>query len=140
MRYMRPVSVFIDVPQDRGAVYAFLDVMAHHELFNDHMLRDWTCSGPPTGVGATARVTNVLAGQRDPVEIEVIDAVPGRRITERNVGAGGRRVGYGTYELSDRPDGGTRVTFTYAWERVNRTGRPTAGRRRCSTGAGAAHW
>ena len=49
MRFMRPVSVFKDVPVERGAVYAFLGVMADHELFTDHMMRDWTCSGPAAG-------------------------------------------------------------------------------------------
>ena len=48
----------------------------------------------------------------------MIDAVDGERSTERNVSAGGRRVGLGTYELADRPGGGTRVTFTYTWERA----------------------
>jgi len=46
---MRPVSVSVDVPQDRERVYAFLDVMTHHERFTDHMLRDWAYSGPATG-------------------------------------------------------------------------------------------
>src|SRR5215207_6376366 len=118
IRFMRPVSVFTDVPAERGAVYAFLDVMADHQLFTDHMLRDWTCSGPATGVGAKAQVTNVLGGRRVPVEIEVIDAADGERITERNVSSGGRRIGEGTYELADLPGGGTRVTFTYAWRRA----------------------
>jgi pimeloyl-ACP methyl ester carboxylesterase len=33
-------------------------------------------------------------------------------------GAGGKRVGTGTYTLADLPDGGTRVTFTYAWQQA----------------------
>ena len=115
---MRPVSVFVDVREKRADVYAFLDVMANHELFTDHMLRDWTCSGPATGVGARAHVVNVLGGRRVPVDIEVIDAVEGQRTTERNVSSGGRRVGNGTYELHDLPGGGTRITFTYAWEKA----------------------
>jgi len=115
---MRPISVSIDVPQNREAVHAFLDVLAHHELFTDHMLRDWACSGPPAGVGAQAEVINVLAGQRVPVTIEVVAAVHGESTTERNVSAGGRRVGQGTYNLADLADGGTRVTFTYAWVRA----------------------
>jgi hypothetical protein len=115
---MRPVSVSIDVPRGRASVYAFLDVMANHERFTDHMLREWVCAGPASGVGARARVMNVLGGRRVPVEIEVIDAVDGRRTAERNVSAGGRRVGQGTYELADLEHGGTRVTFTYAWVQV----------------------
>jgi len=115
---MKPVSVSIDVPQERERVYAFLDVMANHERFTDHMLRDWTYSGPATGVGAKAHVINVLGAGRVPVDIEVVDAVDGRRTAERNVSAGGRRVGLGTYELADRAGAGTRVRFTYAWERA----------------------
>jgi hypothetical protein len=49
---MRPICVSVDVPHVRERVYAFLDVMANHERFMDHMLRDWACSGPATGVGA----------------------------------------------------------------------------------------
>src|SRR5829696_7193257 len=75
IRFMRPISVFIDVPHERERVYAFLDVMANHERFTDHMLRDWTCSGPASGVGAKARVINVLGGRSVPVDIEVVDAV-----------------------------------------------------------------
>jgi hypothetical protein len=118
IRFMRPISVFIDVPRERANVYAFLDVMANHERFTDHMLRDWACSGPATGVGAKARVTNVLGGRRLPVDIEVVDVVPGERSTERNVSSGGRRVGHGTYTFRDVPSGGTRVTFTYEWRRA----------------------
>jgi hypothetical protein len=113
---MRPICVSIDVPHERQRVYAFLDVMANHERFTDHMLRDWACSGPATGVGAKARVTSVLGGRRLPVDIEVVDAVAGERTTERNVSSGGRRVGHGTYTLSDLPSGGTRLTFTYGWQ------------------------
>jgi hypothetical protein len=115
---MRPISVTRDVPQDRPSVYAFLDVLAVHERFTDHMLRDWTLSGPPAGVGAKAHATNVLGGRRVPIDIEVVDAVEGERNTERNVSSGGRRVGEGTYALSDLPAGGTRVQFTYAWRRA----------------------
>ena len=115
---MRSVDVSTEVPGEREAVYAFLDVMANHEQFTDHVLRDWTCSGPATGVGSKAQVTNVLGGRRVPVEIEVIDAAEGERITERNISAGGRRIGEGTYRMADLPGGGTRVTFTYAWRRT----------------------
>ncbi len=115
---MRPISVTKDVPQARPSVYAFLDVLAAHERFTDHMLRDWTLSGPPTGVGAKAHATNVLGGRRVPIDIEAVDAVEGERNTERNVSSGGRRVGEGTYTLSDLPSGGTRVSFTYAWRRA----------------------
>ena len=114
----KPVSVSIDVPQPRPDVFSFLDVMANHEPFTDHMLVDWTYAGPAAGVGSKARVHSIAGGRREPVEIEVVAAEAPARIVERNVSAGGRRVGLGTYELTELPSGGTRVSFTYAWERA----------------------
>jgi hypothetical protein len=115
---MKPVIASIDVPQPRESVYAFLDVMANHEPFTDHMLVDWRYSGPPSGVGSKAQVTTKLGGITDQAEIEVVEVEPGRMIRERNVGAKGKRVAHGTYELSDLPDGGTHVEFTWALEQA----------------------
>jgi hypothetical protein len=42
---MKPVTVSVTVPNDREEVYAFLDVLANHEPFTDHMMVDWTYSG-----------------------------------------------------------------------------------------------
>ena len=44
---MKPVTVSVDVPAKREDVYAFLDVLANHESFNDHLMTDWELSGPP---------------------------------------------------------------------------------------------
>ncbi|MFC4493013.1 SRPBCC family protein [Streptomyces ovatisporus] len=115
---MRPVTVSVTVTQGREEVYDFLDVMANHEPFTDHMLRDWEYSGPASGVGAKATVQVRAAGRTDAVEIEVVEAVRPVRIVERNTGAGGRRVAHGTYELEELPGGGTRIAFEYAWRRV----------------------
>jgi hypothetical protein len=115
---MKPVTVSIDVPQPREAVYDFLDLMSNHEQFTDHLMRDWHFDGPPRGIGSKARVTVIVAGRADPVDIEVIEAERPVKTVERNVGAGGKRVGTGTYTLADLPDGGTRVTFTYAWQQA----------------------
>jgi hypothetical protein len=114
----KPVSVSIDVPQPRPDVFSFLDVMANHEPFTDHMLVDWSYAGPAAGVGSKARVHSIAGGRREPVEIEVVAAEAPARIVERNVSAGGKRVGLGTYELTELPAGGTRISFTYAWERA----------------------
>jgi len=111
---MKPVTASIDVPQPRESVYAFLDVMANHEPFTDHMLVDWRFSGPPSGIGSKAHVKTKLDGITDEAEIEVVEVDPGRMIRERNVGAKGKRVAHGTYELSDLPDGGTHIQFTWA--------------------------
>jgi hypothetical protein len=113
-----PVTVTITVPQSRTDVFDFLDVLANHEPFTDHMLVDWSCSGPERGVGARASVASKVGGRRDPVEIEVVETDPPARIVERNFSAGGKRVATGTYELRDAPGGGTHVSFTYAWEQA----------------------
>lgn len=115
---MRPVQVTTDVPQPRDVVYDFLDVLSNHELFTDHLLRDWHCDGPVRGIGSKARVTAISVGRADKLEMEVIDAERPIRTVERNVSLGGRRVVTGTYTLSDLPDGGTRVRFESAWERA----------------------
>jgi hypothetical protein len=119
MWYMSsPVTVSIDVPQPRDEVYAFLDVMANHESFTDHMLTNWRLSGPATGVGAKATVTAKAGGVSDEASFEVIEVEEGRMIRERNWASKGRRVATGTYVLSDLPTGGTHVEFTFAFERV----------------------
>jgi hypothetical protein len=114
----KPVTVSVDVPEPRAEVYAFLDVMANHEPFTNHMLVDWSYSGPPAGLGSKAHVTGKVGGVSDPAEIEVIEVVPDRLIRERSVGAKGRRIAHGTYELSDLPDGGTHIEFTFALQQV----------------------
>lgn len=117
----RPVSVSIDVPQPRADVYAYLDVMANHEPFTDHMLTGWEYSGPASGVGSKARVVSSFGALKDTADIEVVAATAPSVIVERNVSAKGRRVATGTYTLDELPagdGGGTRVTFTYAWEKA----------------------
>jgi hypothetical protein len=111
----KPVSVSIEVPQSRTDVYDFLDVMANHEPFTNHMLVDWSYSGPPRGVGSKAHVHSKFGSRKEAVDIEVVDAEAPARIVEHNVSAKGRRLASGTYELAELPGGGTRVQFTYAW-------------------------
>lgn len=113
---MKPVRVSVHVPYSPEQVYDFLAISTNHELFNQHMLSDWSFSGPPCGVGSTTHAT-VTLGRRDAVRIEVMEDLPPNRIVERNVGAGGRRVATGTYSLA-ASDAGTKVTFEYAWQRA----------------------
>jgi ribosome-associated toxin RatA of RatAB toxin-antitoxin module len=115
---MKSVTVSIDVPQTPEQVYDFLDVMAHHERFTDHYLTDWRYSGPGRGIGSCATVTVALGGTKTDVTIEVVEADPPRRIVERNVSAAGRRLAHGTYTIEPLRTGGSRVSFTYAWERA----------------------
>ena len=116
MRYMpKPVTVSIDVPQDRPTVYDFLDVMANHEPFTNHLLRDWELSGPERGVGSKARVRVKALGVTDVVDIEVVSAQAPERIVERNVATKAGRTAEGTYTLHALPGGGTRIAFEYRW-------------------------
>ena len=114
----QPVTVTVDVPQDRASVYAYLDVMANHEHFTDHMLTNWRVSGPPTGIGSKANVTTKVGAITDEAEIEVFEVEDGRLIRERSVGAKGKRIAHGTYTLSDLPNGGTHIEFEFALQKV----------------------
>jgi hypothetical protein len=111
----KPVTVTVDVPQDRERVFDFLDVMANHEGFNDHLMTDWELSGPARGVGSKARVRTRALGVSDVVEFEVIEAERPVRIVERNVAAKAGRTGQGTYTLESLPTGGTRIAFEFRW-------------------------
>jgi carbon monoxide dehydrogenase subunit G len=115
---MRPVNVTIDVPYPREDVYDFLDVMANHEPFTNHMLQEWEYSGPERGIGSKARIKVRAAGRTDTIDMEVVAAERPTKIVERNVGAGGRRVGTGTYTLEALPSGSTRISFEYAWQQA----------------------
>src|SRR3978361_1142129 len=106
----QPGTVAVDVPQPRTAVYDYLDVMANHEAFTDHMLTNWRMSGPATGIGSPAHRTPhsgaQAGGMTDEATIEVFEVDPGRMIRERSIGAKGKRIAHGTYTLSDLPGGG----------------------------------
>ena len=93
--------------------------MANHEPFTDHMLKQWEYSGPDRGIGSKARVQVSAAGtDRDRRHRGRLRASARRQIVERNVGAGGRRIGNGTYTLEELPDGGTRINFEYSWQQA----------------------
>ncbi len=112
---LKPVSVSIDVPHDIEAVFDFLDVMANHEAFNDHLMRDWQLSGPERGVGSRARVHTRALGAADVVDLEVVHAEPPTTIVEINVATKAKRTGQGTYTLEALPGGGARIIFEYRW-------------------------
>src|SRR3954452_19629451 len=111
----KPVAVAIDVPRSIDEVFEFLDVMANHESFNDHLMRDWQLSGPARGIGSKARVHVSALGRSDTIDIEVVDARAPERTAERTPAEKPGRVGQGTYVLEPLPTGGTRITFEYRW-------------------------
>ncbi len=115
---MQSVHVSTNVPYPREEVFDFLDVMANHEPFTNHMLRDWEYSGPGRGVGSKARVKAIAGGRTDTIEIQVVSAERPTRIVEQNTGAGGRRVANGTYTLEQLSTGGTKINFEYSWQQA----------------------
>jgi hypothetical protein len=115
---MKPVTVSVTVPDSREEVYDFLDVLANHEPFTNHMLVDWHYSGPGSGVGGRARMRLRKPGKPDWMDLEVIEADPPWRSREQTVSAGGRRRTQGTYILEELPGGGTRISFEFTWLRI----------------------
>jgi hypothetical protein len=115
---MEPIEVSVDVPQRREDVFDFLDVLANHEPFTDHMLVDWTCSGPAHGVGSKVKMRAKAPGKAQWMEMTAITSKRPRRTVEESVGAGGRRRTRGTYTLEERPDGGTAIHFKLEYLQV----------------------
>src|SRR3954454_24733885 len=108
---MKPIVVATTTDRPREEVYEFLDVLANHEPFTNHMLVDWSYDGPASGVGAKARMRANAPGPKQWLDMEVVDAPPGERIVEEAVSAAGKRKTRGTYTLADRPGGGTDIRF-----------------------------
>ena len=52
---MDPVTVSVEVSKPRQEVFDFLDVLANHESFMDHLFTNWEYSGPRRGVGRRGR-------------------------------------------------------------------------------------
>jgi Polyketide cyclase / dehydrase and lipid transport len=123
---MKPVTVSVDVPNSREDVYEFLDVLANHERFTDHLMVDWKYSGPPAGVGAKANARVKAVSSNENVDIEVIEVDPPRRTVEESLSAGGKRRTRGTYTLTELPEGGTHIEFELAWLEAPRNERMTA--------------
>jgi polyketide cyclase/dehydrase/lipid transport protein len=112
---MKPVTVSTEVAKPIAEVYEFLEVLANHEGFNDHMLVDWDFSGPRRGVGARAQARANTIGSQDWTDFEVVEAEPPGLIVEEGVGNGGKRRTRGTYRLEQLPGGGTKVSFELEW-------------------------
>jgi hypothetical protein len=115
---MRPVTVSVVVDRPVEEVFDFLDVLANHESFTDHFLKDWRLSGPPTGVGAQVKLRAEAMGRSEEVELEVTEAQRPTFLRERTIGAGGKRVTVGTYRLEPAGEHSTNVNFELAYEQA----------------------
>jgi hypothetical protein len=120
---MKPVTVSVKVARPREEVFHFIDVLANHESYMDHMFVDWSFSGPAFGVGAKARARVSAPASREIAEFEVVESERPSHTVEKGVSAHGKRHTRGTYTLTERPDGGTEVSFEMAWEQAPRTER-----------------
>ena len=120
---MKPVTVSTTVAKPRQEVFEFLDVLANHEGFLDHVLIKWKFSGPKRGVGAKAEAKANTVGSQDWTDFEVIEAEAPVRIVEEGVGNGGKRHTRGTYRLEELPDGSTQVSFDLEWLQASKAER-----------------
>jgi Polyketide cyclase / dehydrase and lipid transport len=119
---VKPVTVSAVVAKPPQEVQEFLEVLANHEPFLDHLFTDWKFSGPRRGVGARAEARANVPGSQDWTEFEIVEVGPGR-IVEQGVGAKGRRRTRGTYRLAPAPQGGTEVSFELEWQEAPRSER-----------------
>lgn len=107
---MKPVTASVRIDRPREDVFSFLDVLANHAQFTDHMLVGWSFDGPAVGVGGKARVRARGPGGQW-MDMEVLESVRPVRTVEQTVGAHGKRRTRGTYTLRTLPDGATNVHF-----------------------------
>jgi hypothetical protein len=107
---MRPISASVRVNRAREDVFAFLDVLANHVQFTDHMLVDWSFDGPAAGVGAKARMRANAPGNQW-MGMEVLESLAPIRTVEETVGAHGKRRTRGAYTLDELPGDATDIHF-----------------------------
>ena len=120
---MKSVTVSTVVARPATEVFDFLDVLANHAGFMDHILVDWKFSGPRRGVGAKGEARANTIGSQDWTEFEVVEAEPPHRSVEEGIGNGGKRHTRGTYRLEGLPDGGTKISFELEWIKAARAER-----------------
>jgi uncharacterized protein YndB with AHSA1/START domain len=120
---VKPVTVSTTVSKPRQEVFEFLDVLANHEEFMDHLFTNWSFSGPARGVGAKARARVSAPGSREFAQFEVVEAESPERIVEEAISSNGKRRTRGTYRFEDLPGGGTKISFELAWIEAPRSER-----------------
>jgi len=119
----KPVTVHTEVARPREEVFDFLDVLANHAGFLDHILDKWSFSGPARGVGAKAEARQNAPGSQDWTDFEVLESERPARIVEEAASAKGKRRTRGTYTLEELDGGGTRISFRCEWLETPRTER-----------------
>jgi uncharacterized membrane protein len=118
-----PVTVSVEVARPRQEVFDYVDVLANHEGWMDHLFKDWRFEGPRRGVGAIARARVDAPGSGEQVSFEVVEASAPERIVEQGVSAHGKRETRGTYRFGETAGGGTRIEFEIEWRKTPRTER-----------------
>ena len=117
---MDPVTVSVKVARPREEVFDYIDVLANHEAYMDHMFDKWTFSGPGRGVGAKAKARVAAPASNEMSEFEVVESERPSRTVESALSGHGKRRTRGTYTLTELPDGGTEVSFEMEWQEAPR--------------------
>jgi uncharacterized protein YndB with AHSA1/START domain len=116
-----PVTVAAEVGRPRQEVFDYVDVVANHEKWMDHLFKNWRFEGPPRGVGAITRAQVDAPGAREKIEIEVVESLAPERIVEEGENAHGKRKTRGTYRFVELDGGRTRIEFELEWLKTPRS-------------------
>ena len=111
---MKPVTVTTTIERPREELYALIADLRNHEAWTDHMLVDWS------GSAERVRVRSAAPGPEDWLDIETTSMTPPSETVERTIGAGGKRVSYGTYRLRSLGPTTTEVEFELRIEQMPR--------------------
>ncbi len=111
---MKPIVATTTVDRPRAELYDLIADLRNHEAWTDHMLKDWS------GTAERVKVRSAVPGPADWLDIETVELGPPERTVERTTGAGGRRVSYGTYTLTEAGPSSTEVRFELRIESMPR--------------------
>jgi len=118
-----PVTVSVEVGRPRQEVFDYVDVLANHEGWMNHLFKDWSFEGPKRGVGAVAKATVAAPTSRERVSFKVIESSAPERIVEEGESAHGKRETRGTYRFTELDGGHTRIEFELEWLKTPRSER-----------------
>jgi uncharacterized protein YndB with AHSA1/START domain len=118
-----PVIVSVEVARPRQEVFDYVDVLANHEGWMNHLFKDWRFEGPGRGVGAIAKARVDAPGSGEQVNFEVVESTAPERIVEEGESAHGKRQTRGTYRFTEVEGGGTLIDFEIEWLKTPRTER-----------------